>query len=818
MSDNPSSYDATAVARAFEESLGVAASEPVRSVGMPLAQGTSAITLSDATQQPEEVEQKRPVSEIADHIRRVFRANAAHRREAGIDERMEANKLILAGKYSEREKSEIAAATGLKNPIFLRYADQTHRVNAAKLAKIIGGTSERPWTLVPTPKADVPERVKQHAVELSMEQMGKLQQLAVQLVKSGSVPPDELQDLLPSPLATAARAPQLLDEARRTEQEKAEEACDRMAQLIWDQQVEGGFLDTCRDAIEHLTSQGTCVIAGPIPRMRRVPDRIEKKDGTQTIKMRDRLFMEFEAVSPWDCYPSPGARKMTDGEFIRRVRFQPFELAQFARAKEKEAKGWRRDAVDTILSAFPNGGCREQESTKWEEYQPQLDSESSQSLSRNSDIEGLEYYGNVRGSELLSIGITKDAGGRKLVSEDYYEVDCLTIMDLVVFCRVLEPEIGRPLFKCEFFRNVDSWWGEGPVDYCRDAQRGLNATARNIVVNMAQSSGPQAVIDPLQIPGNDITMRPGKAWLLSDKPNGMPNNRKPIEFFTVPSCLGDLLQVGSYFKTASQELSATPGFTYGQTDGLAAGVTRTASVMSILSEGSMQALEYVVRSWDVMIRSIVMWMYSWNLLHHDDESVKIGDVRCDPSGVLGYALVEQNYQKLISFMQLSGNPTDMQILGAKGRAYLLRKVAESLSINLDNVIPAPEKLEEIQKFNELKEKLAAAQQKANVESTQAGTEGVEARNAAEGAEEGGTPPAAPVEEPAEDTEATPSPAPGTNARRAQAAAARRIAGNGGDRNGLSPAARGTIAATLKNPQARALAARTAAANRGRAPQ
>ena len=45
------------------------------------------------------------------------------------------------------------------------------------------------------------------------------------------------------------------------------------------------------------------------------------------------------------------------------------------------------------------------------------------------------------------------------------------------------------------------------------------------------------------------------------------------------------------------------------------------------------------------------------------------------------------------FLQTTANPVDLQIVGAKGRAYLLREVAASLQMDTDKLVPTPEQLE-----------------------------------------------------------------------------------------------------------------------------
>ena len=57
-------------------------------------------------------------------------------------------------------------------------------------------------------------------------------------------------------------------------------------------------------------------------------------------------------------------------------------------------------------------------------------------------------------------------------------------------------------------------------------------------------------------------------------------------------------------------------------------------------------------------------------------------------------------------MQLTSNPVDLQIMGQGGRAELLRETAKVLNMDIDKLIPDPEKL----KAKEMMQEAMMAQQ------------------------------------------------------------------------------------------------------------
>lgn len=807
----PSASEMAAAASAFNARLGVAKSEETVATGhIPVSASTGrppALTDGDpgARADVEPVKQARPVERVGDYVRATFRRNAAHRRQSGTDARLLANKLDAAHEYSQDDK-DLIHATGAPD-VYLAYNASTRGAAVAAISEIETAGQSKCWTLAPTPWPELSKAAREEILNGAMLDYQQLLSLVAALAQARSLTPEQVQELLPPREHMSQRVFEWTEEARREEKERADLACERMEAKIDDQLTEANFESVFADCIEYLGTYGVCVVYGPAVRRRRAVSGVDRADGSRTLKAEWKQTLEFEAVNPMDCYPAPGAKKITDGPFVRVVRFDPSELAAFAKISEKDAPAWRRDAIEKILRAFPNGGVVENEAADWSSLE--LDGESGQTATSSSQIEGLQFFGEIRGAELLATGISKNGSGGKIDPEEYYEVEALTILDIVVSCRVVEPEIGRPLAKAEFYRSPESWWAESVLERVRTPQRVVNAAERNIMVNMAQASGPQVCVDTTRFDG-DLTVRPWKRWDMKPPKMGQPlPSQEPLRFYSVPSVLPDLMQVKAQAKTDRDELSGIPAFSYGQTSGVAPGVTRTASVMSMLTEGATRGLKHVVRQIDRMVRDIVMRLYARNLLYEKDESLKVGDVQCNPSGVLGFALLEQNYNRLLQFLQLTGNPTDAQIIGTKGRAIILREIAKQLGLNPDKIIPGAEKLEELQKLNEAKELYAAEQQRANVEATDAANARADA-----GGENGGGEPSAPVAQaPEEETAQTPGVGAGVNNQRARQAAARRAV-QGGSGPGVSPAANGTIRQTISEPRQRAAQGAASAETRG----
>ena len=98
----------------------------------------------------------------------------------------------------------------------------------------------------------------------------------------------------------------------------------------------------------------------------------------------------------------------------------------------------------------------------------------------------------------------------------------------------------------------------------------------------------------------------------------------------------------------------------------------------------------------------------------DDESIK-GDCVIVPRGAAAILIRESAQQRRLQFLTLTANPIDAQIITAKYRAALLRQVAESLELPVDEVVPTDEALDaQAQAAQEAQAQAVAEAQQAEV--------------------------------------------------------------------------------------------------------
>lgn len=631
---------------------------------------------------------------LGGYVRRVFDRNADHKRSSGIETRLLKCLRMSRCIYSSEELMAFKAVGA--PPIYSGIADSKRRAAMAILGEIFSNPGDKPFTLAPTPKPDVPDHVVAEATVETMKDW-----LEYVILTNGDFPPPE---------AVAAYAEKKRDEITEREIEWAKRCAVRMERKVHDQMVEGGWTSAFSEYSDYVCTYGTAIMKGPVPRVRRRKEVVRSKAGTSKYVMRDKIVVEYEAVSPWDIFPSPGAKKIIDGDLCQRVRFTPADLRRFAGSKS--AKGWRCGVVNSILELHPSGGIHE---TLPNDYERRLLESDGIESSDDCGIEGIEFWGEVRGSVLIELDITKTATNAEIEPEEYYESNVVTVLGRVVFCRIIDQEIGRPMSKGVFYEAPGSWWGDSLMEKMEATLKVANASLRDLVVNMAQASGPQTVIKDLGRldPSCTLEQRPWKVWVFNAGPMGQSEN--PIHVFQPNSNASDLLRVHDWAIKQTDIDTGMPAYTYGSN--IAAGAARTASGLAMLTEAASRGSKKVVNVTDQdVIRDTVKRTSDFNMLYDADESIK-GDFEVNPSGIIGLILREQESARRRAFLQLTANPIDMQIIGVEGRAVVLREEAKSLSVNPDDVVPSKDKLMEIAALNQAKEQLQLEQQQALTEQT-----------------------------------------------------------------------------------------------------
>jgi hypothetical protein len=438
------------------------------------------------------------------------------------------------------------------------------------------------------------------------------------------------------------------------------------------------FDSTLSEIIYDFVTFPCAFIKGPMIRTKKVM----KWGSNWTPKVEETIVEDFERVSPYDIFPSPNATTCQDGYLIHRHQMTRADIEVL-----RSTPSFDQGAIDEVLRLYGRSGLREL---------VQSDTERNLLEGRNNTligtelIEGVEFWGSVSGYMLREWGMSDVEDHRE------YEVNVWMVGSYVIKCvKNPDPLDRRPYSKASWESIPGAFWGLALPEMMTDIQTVCNAAARALANNMGIASGPQVEISVDRLPdGEDLTkMYPWKIWqTTSDRTGG----GQPAVRFYQPSMNADaLLAVYQYFQRIADEVTGVPNYIYGS--GQASGAGRTASGLSMLMENAAKGIKQAILSLDAATTDVIHRLYDHLMIYDDDNSIK-GDMQIVPAGVVGTLLKESVQQRRNEFLQLTSNPVDIQIMGPSGRAMLLREAAKALNMDVDKIIPDPEKIMEAQKM------------------------------------------------------------------------------------------------------------------------
>lgn len=669
-------------------------------------------TSLDAEKASAEATQAQPmVTALAGHVRQAWET-ARMAKMNGIDERLLRNVRARRGVYDPDKAGAIAAMGG--SDVYAMLTSVKCRAAGSWVRDVIAGQGEeRPWDIRPTAVPELSPDIHDEIVKASLGPIQAAEQAGVPMTDI------EIQALLQA----------LKDAAQNELREQATTMANRMADKMEEQLQLGGFPDALDQFIDDLVTFPCGIIKGPIvrnkPTLKWAPDPANPGKFTPTVS--NSLKMEWERVSPFDIYPSPGATTVANGYLLEKHRLSRQDLNDLI-----GVDGYDSATIKMVLEQYSTRGLHE-----WfvnDAAQANAEGKSMLAEAVNADglIDALQYWGSVPGKLLIEWGMdTKDVQD----PTQEYHVEVWLIANYVIKAVLnYDPLHRKPYYKASYEDIPGSWWGNSVADLVRDSQVVVNAAARAIVNNMSMASGPQVAVNVDCLPpGEEITsVTPWKIWQTRNDPLG-GGAGKPIDFFQPESYVAELMQVFEKFSELADEYSGIPRYMTGDSSG---GAGRTASGLSMLVNNAAKSIKQVISNVDNNVMKLVLErLYFYNMMYSDDDDLK-GDINVVANGASALMVKEAAQVRRNEFLAATINPVDMQIVGLAGRAAILRETVKTLDMDPDDIIPAPEILK----------------------AKQAVMEAQQAQVAAQGAQAGGPQPGAPAS-PTPPGPASPMPAP-----------------------------------------------------------
>lgn len=622
---------------------------------------------------------------LAAFIRQQFEMMRRHRQgSTGCEERLVKALRMYNGEYDPETLRAIEEFGGSR--IYARVVAMKCR-GATSLLRDIYLTGMKSWTVEPTPDPQLPDSIVEKIDELIAIEA----QTAMLASRLGTTPEalaagqeGMLSEVEPDGGVSIDRIKErrrkLMAEARVAARKRAREEAAEHERVIDDFLVEGGFYEALSDVLHDLPLFPFAVLKGPVVRIVPTLKWVDRKPVQQNVP---RMF--WERVSPFDFYWSPGATDIKYANVIEVVRYTRTELNALL-----GLPGYDEDAIREVLREYADG-YTEPLLSSGEAEQAELEGRENPVLNESGLITCLLFSGFVQGRLLREHGWPAS----KVRDEDRdYAVQAWLIGRHVIKLQMNPSPSGRtPYYITSFNKMPGTLVGNALPDVLHDIQETANAALRALNNNMAMSSGPQVVVvEDMLAPNEDPdTLYPWKRWRTVLPQSGLASvNQRPVDFFQPNSNAQVLLGVYEKFTQIADELSAIPRYITGS-DRMG-GAGRTASGLAMLMNNASKILQTVAANVDNdIIKPVVQQLHEFLVLTDEQQRFR-GDEKIVVKGVTVAIQKETERQRALELLQATTNPMDAAILGMRGRALLLRQVADAIGMDGELLVPPDDEI------------------------------------------------------------------------------------------------------------------------------
>lgn len=615
------------------------------------------------------------LTNLASFIKTQFDVFRRHRDDAGAgwSERLLVALRAFNGQYDATKLQQIRQFGGSET--YARIIAMKCR-GASSLLRDVYLSPDRPWGIAPPDDPDVPPEVVQSVAQLV--------QVEVQTQAAAGQQTD--------PMTIRDRTFGLMESARQAAKKRAKAQAKVAEDKIDEILSEGNFYKALAEFLVDLPLFPFACIKGPVVRI--VPT-VTWEGGQARIQQKPRLF--WQRISPFDLWWTPGAADIEDAAVIERTRLTRADLNDLL-----DLPGYNEQAIRAVLDEYGSGGLSDNWDTTDSE-RAQQESRENPVMNQSGLISCLEYHGNVQGRMLLEYGM--DAKSVPDPLRDYMIQAWLIGRHVIKVQFSPSPRKRHPYFITSFEKVPGTPVGNGLPDILSDIQDVCNATLRSLVNNLSIASGPQVVVNTERLAADEDgeTMYPWKRWRVTSDPLAS-NTQVPISFFQPTSNAQELLSVYQKFSDIADELSAIPKYLSGNATG---GAGRTASGLAMLMGNASKILQTVAANVDRDVFDPLLTSLFDMILLTDRSGMLSGEETVQVMGVNVAIQRETQRARQLEFLTATANPIDAQIVGAKGRAKVLRSVAQGIGMDGEGIVPGDDELEAQQQAMQQQQMAAA---------------------------------------------------------------------------------------------------------------
>ena len=621
----------------------------------------------DVRRQAEQANNQPAMISLANHVKKrwdaALNAKQGSGIECGIEYRLLKSLRQRSGIYEPDKLAKILKFGG--SDIYMNLTSVKCRAAEAWIRDVMLPPGDKPWGISPTPEPDLPEAKEVMIAEQVQEET------TLVMLDGGidAVSKEQIEN----------RLQELRDKVQEESKKIAEKAVKRLETRIEDNLVEGGYYTALGQFIKDLATFPTAFLKGPIIRRKKRLVWTEDQNGKPVPAVEIVPGREYYRVSPFDIYPSPGARSVQDGYLCERHRLRRSDLVDMI-----GVDGFNESAIRSALNDYGSG------LDQWLAVDTQRSTLENRPQAHN-DPEGLidciEYWGSAQGKDLIEWGM------KQIKDPDLdYQITAWLIGRWVVMARINPHPLGtRPYYSASYEAINDSIWGKSPSEIMEDVQGICNACARNLINNLGIASGPQVEVYMNRLaPGEDATgFEPWKIWRTNDA--GGTGNNRAVNFWQPDPMADVLLRVYQYFFEQASEQTGIPAYVYGSAD-TGGGAGKTASGLSMLMNAASKTLKGVIAHIDESVIKPSIREHWLHVMLYDNDINKIGDINI-VARASDYLIVQEQMQiRQVEMLSATNNQFDMEIIGKRGRAEMLRDAFKSHKMNSDKIVPSEEEM------------------------------------------------------------------------------------------------------------------------------
>lgn len=607
----------------------------------------------------------------------AFWRNVVHRQTSGADGILESALAACARKPSQ-DDIKLFQSMGVLPSTY----DTLTRVKVVQimsvLNRVFGQVGDKSWGLSPSPDPVLPTDAMTGIVL-------KYAQEGLQLAQAKNVTDKQtLADYASA--ALRANEKQIAKDVLAV----AEERCERLERKVDDILLEARFtVDIIRQFISNLTRYGTALIIGPCE----VPTvRMTLRGDGDTVSYRPEIdsVLRFMVPDTMDVYPAPGAIMPNETDLCLRVRYTKDELARAA--ESKSANGWRPDMIRQILRQYKGIDIGTQTITD----RFQKSANFGEVPNTTQKYEGVRWFGLATGAELREQGIVSDGIG-EIFDESYYEAEAVVLANRVIYAKVCDPAVGRPVVKTTFYGDTAQFFGWPPALQIDNCQKLMNLMMAALKKQL-QLLG----LTPLMVNGYSdfadadkvgaFSLSPGKVFLRNANAFAQGGQQgAAIQPLQLPNIIREIIAL---FESIAKLTDDASGFNRNMLgSGNFSGAARTASGLMQIQEAASIIATFVIGNIDATaIVPLLDKVVAWVNRNGKDKRCK-GDAQIVARGQLSKVMKAAHQQVISAGFQATQGGVMPQLLGPEKLLVAFREYLKGIDFpNADKIIPDEERM------------------------------------------------------------------------------------------------------------------------------